>query len=122
MSKLFFLTLDSQNSITFLHLHPYCLYVSYEHLILKARSMEESMPSIKIVVVGETSVGKTTLIQSLSNSNVKQIGPTQGCHIEIIKRCYNGTPVFIELWDIGGWSKFKNCRQVFYDSVDGIMF
>lgn len=82
--------------------------------------MDLEIPSIKLVVIGEASVGKTTLVHSLArNASYTNIPPTNGCQIEILKQSVDQRPFFVELWDVGGRSRFKGCRHPFYKKVDG---
>ncbi|VDM03696.1 unnamed protein product [Schistocephalus solidus] len=81
---------------------------------------------VKIVVAGDSGVGKTAFVHLLSQKEVL-LNPswTVGCSVEIM--LYDGPPMgdvqkyFIELWDIGGSAGHKNARYVFYDNIQGII-
>ncbi|XP_053638087.1 rab-like protein 3 isoform X2 [Cherax quadricarinatus] len=86
-----------------------------------------AMNKVKILVVGDSGVGKSSLVhlichgQCLSNSSW-----TIGCSVEVRVHEYReGTPsqrpYFVELWDVGGSNSHKNARHVFYNPVHGII-
>jgi len=82
---------------------------------------------LKIVILGEAGVGKSTFTQSLKATTVGQSRPvawTIGCSVEVIAHNYRaGTPQqalhLVELWDVGGSRNHANSRHVFYQHADG---
>ncbi|XP_038202777.1 rab-like protein 3 isoform X1 [Arvicola amphibius] len=90
-----------------------------------------SLDRVKVLVLGDSGVGKSSLVHLLCHSQV--LGNpswTVGCSVDIRVHDYKeGTPeektYYIELWDIGGSvgsaSSVKSTRAVFYNSVNGII-
>ncbi|KAF2355999.1 P-loop containing nucleoside triphosphate hydrolase [Trinorchestia longiramus] len=82
---------------------------------------------VKVLVVGDSGVGKTSLVHLLVNGEVlTKSSWTIGCSVEVkIHEYREGSPghrpYFVELWDIGGNSSHKSARHLFYTSVHGII-
>lgn len=82
---------------------------------------------VKIIVVGDSGSGKSSLVHLIANDEVlSSPGWTVGSQVEVKLHDYKeGTPTqksyFIELWDIGGSSHHANARRVFYQSLNGII-
>uniref|UniRef100_A0AC34RG35 Uncharacterized protein n=1 Tax=Panagrolaimus sp. JU765 TaxID=591449 RepID=A0AC34RG35_9BILA len=85
-------------------------------------------PPIKILVLGDPDVGKTTFVNILCNDHDKPLTSTVGCNIEVFYHVYSaGTPKesteIIELWDIGGaFLHRQTAREVFMDDAVGVIF
>ncbi|CAH1711876.1 hypothetical protein AGLY_000623 [Aphis glycines] len=86
-----------------------------------------STDSVKVLVVGDSGVGKTCLVNLMCKNNVvKNPKWTVGVTVEIkLYKYMEGTPrqrnCFIEMWDIGGSSNHKNTRYIFYNAIHGII-
>jgi len=79
---------------------------------------------VKILVIGDSGVGKSSLVQYLkclaSNKKFTTPSPTIGCNIEVL--IHNNLP--LELWDISGSSahpSYSQTRKVFYNNVNGLI-
>lgn len=89
--------------------------------------MAANIDKVKIVVVGDSGVGKTSLVHLICHQAPTTNPPyTIGCSVEVKLHDYKaGTPgektFFVELWDIGGSTSHQNSRSIFYNSVHGIM-
>ncbi|XP_052088841.1 rab-like protein 3 isoform X1 [Mytilus californianus] len=87
----------------------------------------QAYDKIKIIVVGDSGVGKTSLVHLMChNEPNSNPGYTIGCSVEVKLHDYKaGTPsektYFTELWDIGGSSSHQNSRSIFYNNVNGII-
>ncbi|XP_061579016.1 rab-like protein 3 isoform X2 [Cololabis saira] len=90
-----------------------------------------SLDRVKVLVLGDSGVGKSSLVHLLCQNQV--LGNpswTVGCSVDVRVQDYKeGTPeektFYIELWDVGGSvgsaSSIKSTRAVFYNSVNGII-
>lgn len=86
------------------------------------------MDRVRVVVVGDSGVGKSSLIHLLAHDRVISnpswtIGATVDLRIHEYKQ---GTPAersfFIELWDVGGNKSHANTRGVFYSTgIHGVI-
>lgn len=74
--------------------------------------------SAKILVLGDSGVGKTSLIHHICHSVIlSSPQPTIGCAIDV--KLHDET--FFEFWDIGGSRSHKIARSFLYKGCDGIM-
>ncbi|KAK0090182.1 hypothetical protein PV325_002607 [Microctonus aethiopoides] len=86
-----------------------------------------SIDKVKVIVIGDSGVGKTSLTHLISvQQPINNPSWTVGCSVEVKLHEYKqGTPnqktYFIELWDIGGSQNHQNCRHVFYNATNGII-
>ena len=103
------------------------------------------MDVIKIGLIGECGVGKTTLAEFLQTPVEEWIAsdkmeryqpyvPTVGCNIQVLSMPYpsagsNGVgeaspsrEIIVELWDVGGNPRFASSRSMFYSNCDGFIF
>ena len=82
-------------------------------------SEETKQEIIKIpaVVVGDSSVGKTSILKAMStNAPVEEASEaaTVGGTFKTIKREYEGKPVEIRVTDTGGEERFRSIAKTFY--------
>ncbi len=76
----------------------------------------------KVVVVGDGSVGKTTLILRYTEKRFRESYiPTIGVQWVVKQLEYEGNEVYFTLWDIAGQDKFKTMRANFYDGSDAVI-
>ena len=85
-----------------------------------------SFDKVKILVLGDSGVGKTSLVQLIANGQpfTRAPGWTAGCNVEVRWHEYAaGTgreqPYFVELWDIGGCQALQAVRPLFYSGAHG---
>eukprot|EP00831_Metopus_contortus_P033600 TRINITY_DN2691_c0_g1_i3.p2 TRINITY_DN2691_c0_g1~~TRINITY_DN2691_c0_g1_i3.p2 ORF type:complete len:207 (+),score=33.80 TRINITY_DN2691_c0_g1_i3:181-801(+) len=68
----------------------------------------------KILVIGESSVGKTSLINRFANNRYEGIyKPTIVCEFESTERIVEHETMHIQLWDIGGQEHFGGISKIF---------
>lgn len=73
---------------------------------------------LKIVVIGDGSVGKTSFIQRLSSGSFSNVYlPTMGADLTDV----DIDNVSCTLWDTAGQEKFGGLRDAFYLNADGIL-
>ncbi|MHA1146150.1 MAG: Rab family GTPase [Candidatus Helarchaeota archaeon] len=78
--------------------------------------------NFKVCVVGDWSVGKTSLIQKFAHDVfIKDYKPTMGTDI-VVKDLYldDGSSVNFMIWDIAGQQKWENVRKRYYAGCSGI--
>jgi Rab-like protein 3 len=77
---------------------------------------------VRILVVGDMSVGKTSLVHLICEGKVLS-NPywTIGCKTEVKLHEYNKREFFIEFLDVGGSPKHENSRSIYYTQVNGLI-
>ncbi|XP_078327841.1 rab-like protein 3 isoform X3 [Crassostrea virginica] len=99
----------------------------FRNIIFYKYDMAANIEKVKIVVVGDSGVGKTSLVHLICHQEPTSNPPyTIGCSVEVKLHDYKaGTPgektFFVEMWDIGGSTSHQNSRSIFYNSVQGII-
>ncbi|KAL2907258.1 Small GTPase LIP1 [Bienertia sinuspersici] len=91
---------------------------------------------VRVLVVGDSGVGKTSLVHLMTKgSSTTRPSRTIGCSVNV-KHITYGNPssssnsikgdaerdFFVELWDISGHDRYKDCRSLFYTQINGKMF
>ncbi|XP_074308647.1 small GTPase LIP1 isoform X1 [Silene latifolia] len=91
---------------------------------------------VRVLVVGDSGVGKTSLVQLMINgSSFVRPSQTIGCSVDV-KHITYGSPssssnslkgdgerdFFVELWDVSGHERYKDCRSLFYNQINGVIF
>lgn len=91
---------------------------------------------VRVLVVGDSGVGKTSLVHLIiKGSSVTRPPQTIGCSVNV-KHITYGSPssssnsikgdaerdFFVELWDISGHDRYKECRSLFYSQINGVIF
>eukprot|EP00928_Gymnodinium_smaydae_P011440 TRINITY_DN14222_c0_g1_i1.p1 TRINITY_DN14222_c0_g1~~TRINITY_DN14222_c0_g1_i1.p1 ORF type:complete len:299 (+),score=70.64 TRINITY_DN14222_c0_g1_i1:131-1027(+) len=98
---------------------------------------EPPTPVIRVLVVGDSTVGKTSLVELISSgtrgarsggdraSGAEPVW-TCGCTVSLARetvememRTYN---VEVELWEVGGARQYALARSIFYEDVDAVLF
>ncbi len=75
----------------------------------------------KIIIVGDPSVGKTSLILRYTNNAFRRnYVPTLGVMVSDKVFQIKDSIVQLTLWDIGGQQKFQTMRQQFYKGSDAV--
>lgn len=80
------------------------------------RMAEGKAPDARVIIIGNTQVGKTTLINrfidktytpTTTSTVTPVLSPTQ-------VKTKNGEPVYIQLWDTAGQERYQSVGKVFY--------
>lgn len=80
----------------------------------------ESKVNVKIVIIGESGVGKTSLMSKfVSNTFSEQTQPTIGCDIQNKTMLVDGRKVDVRLWDTAGCERFQTMLPLYYRGCHG---
>eukprot|EP01012_Entosiphon_sulcatum_P026307 TRINITY_DN3172_c0_g1_i4.p1 TRINITY_DN3172_c0_g1~~TRINITY_DN3172_c0_g1_i4.p1 ORF type:complete len:447 (+),score=99.89 TRINITY_DN3172_c0_g1_i4:146-1342(+) len=83
----------------------------------------EAMERIKIVVVGQSGVGKTSLMSQYTRETFSvSVQPTVGIEFDYRKvKCPDGQEVRVQVWDTAGQERFRAIAPSFYHSAHGAL-
>lgn len=86
--------------------------------------MDEEKNIIKIVVVGESGVGKTSLItQFIDNFFDEEIQATTGASFSAKTLSFdNGKSVKIQIWDTAGQERYRSLTKIFFKNSAAVAF
>ena len=78
------------------------------------------MSTHKIMIVGDSCVGKTSLIaKSTGSPTINQYSPTIGVEFTTKTLLISGELVRLQLWDTSGRNEFRSITTSFFRGVDG---
>lgn len=91
---------------------------------------------VRVLLVGDSGVGKSSLVHLiLKGSAVARPAQTIGCAVGVKHITYGSAgsssnsikgdaerDFFVELWDISGHERYKDCRSLFYTQINGVIF
>ncbi|XP_072965572.1 small GTPase LIP1 [Typha angustifolia] len=91
---------------------------------------------VRVLVVGDSGVGKTSLVNLIvKGSSTTRPAQTIGCTVGVKHITYGSTGsssnsingdternFFVELWDVSGHERYKDCRSLFYTQINGVIF
>ncbi|WCJ31757.1 Ras-related small GTP-binding family protein [Euphorbia peplus] len=91
---------------------------------------------VRVLVVGDSGVGKTSLVHLIvKGSSVTRPTQTIGCTVGVKHITYGNSgssssslkgdserDFFVELWDVSGHERYKDCRSLFYSQINGVIF
>ncbi|KAB5556576.1 hypothetical protein DKX38_007485 [Salix brachista] len=88
---------------------------------------------VRVLIVGDSGVGKTSLVHLIiKGSSITRPPQTIGCTVGVKHITYGNSgsssssikgdserDFFIELWDVSGHERYKDCRSLFYSQING---
>ncbi|CAM9002242.1 unnamed protein product [Rhodiola kirilowii] len=91
---------------------------------------------VRVLVVGDSGVGKTSLVNLIvKGSSIARPPQTIGCTVGVKHTTFGNSgsssssikgdterDFFIELWDVSGHDRYKDCRSLFYSQINGVIF
>ena len=89
---------------------------------MKNKNKDDSMDSISIIMVGDSSVGKSTLMKKFISGEFSDcLNPTLG--IELCKKelNINDKQILYRIWDTCGQERYRSLSKSYFRNADGIM-
>ena len=78
--------------------------------------------NIKLILIGDSNVGKTTLLYKyIDNENKEDITPTVGLENKVKTTEIKGIKTKIQIWDTAGQEKFNSLTKNTFTNTDGIL-
>lgn len=91
---------------------------------------------VRVLVVGDSGVGKSSLVHLIvKGSPIARPSQTIGCTVDVKHTTYGNSgssssslkgdserDFFVELWDVSGHERYKDCRSLFYSLINGVIF
>jgi small GTP-binding protein len=74
---------------------------------------------VKIVLVGDTNVGKTTLFNKLRCEDYVKESPTIGVDFTVLRKNINNENIKINIWDTAGQERFKSIVRSYFREISG---
>jgi len=74
---------------------------------------------VKIVLAGDTNVGKTTLFNKLRHEDYVKETPTIGVDFTVLRKKINNEKIKINVWDTAGQEQFKSIVSSYFRGISG---
>lgn len=77
----------------------------------------------KIVVVGNSGIGKTSLLRAFKNQPLPyKSTPTVGLDMLRIEKSINGKRIELCFWDTAGQENYRTVTKVYFKQADAILY
>jgi len=76
----------------------------------------------KILLVGESGVGKSSLLLRYTEDTFEDLPPTIGVDFQTKKVTVGGFRVKLTLWDTAGQERFRTLTSAYYRGAHGVLF
>ncbi|XP_047308380.1 ras-related protein RABC2a-like [Impatiens glandulifera] len=77
--------------------------------------------SFKILLIGDSAVGKSSLLVSFISSSVEDLSPTIGVDFKIKHFKVEGKKIKLTIWDTAGQERFRTLTSSYYRATQGIV-
>lgn len=68
----------------------------------------------RVVFIGDSEVGKTSIINRFIRKEFSQQNPTVGASFFTQMMSYNDTQIYIQIWDTAGQEKFRSIGPIYF--------
>jgi small GTP-binding protein len=75
---------------------------------------------LKLIVLGDTGVGKTTLVSRFTNRDLPHACPTIGCNFSLLRlpATESNPEITIDVWDTAGQERYNSILDLYFQDVD----
>lgn len=77
--------------------------------------------SFKILLIGDSAVGKSSLLVTFISSSVEDLAPTIGVDFKIKLLTVGGKRLKLTIWDTAGQERFRTLTSSYYRGAQGII-
>ncbi len=80
------------------------------------------MSKFKVVIVGEASAGKSSLVRRITEGDFQPCSPTVGCNFRthVVKSTF-GDDVDMQIWDTAGEERYHSITNLYYRRADAVI-
>ncbi|KAL7612733.1 hypothetical protein Lser_V15G05349 [Lactuca serriola] len=89
-------------------------------LIMSSSSAQYDL-SFKILLIGDSGVGKSSLLVSFVSNSLEDISPTIGVDFKIKQLTVGGKRLKLTIWDTAGQERFRTLTSSYYRGAQGII-
>ena len=77
---------------------------------------------VKILLVGDSGVGKSSLLARFISDSFDEQGPTVGVDFKLKHVDVDGTRLKLTVWDTAGQERFRTLTSSYYRGAHGVVF
>ena len=82
----------------------------------------QDIDKCKILILGESAVGKTSLLRQFSGNYNGKVTPTIGAEYkQKVIRMANNKDMKVQLWDTAGTERYRTISPIYYRNLDGVL-
>ena len=82
----------------------------------------QDIDKCKILILGESAVGKTSLLRQFSGNYNGKVTPTIGAEYkQKVIRMGNNKDMKVQLWDTAGTERYRTISPIYYRNLDGVL-
>ncbi|XP_022182367.1 leucine-rich repeat serine/threonine-protein kinase 2-like isoform X2 [Myzus persicae] len=91
-----------------------------EHYKLTRVQPETTNKKFKLIIVGHSNVGKSTIINHFCSSVYQDTAPTAGMDFQEIFVRFENETILLNIWDTSGTEKHRSLAQSYYGGAHGV--
>ncbi|CAK7346863.1 unnamed protein product [Dovyalis caffra] len=84
-------------------------------------SQQEFDYLFKLLLIGDSGVGKSTLLLSFTSNNFEDLSPTIGVDFKVKHVTLGGKKLKLAIWDTAGQERFRTLTSSYYRGAQGII-
>ncbi|KAJ6709249.1 hypothetical protein OIU74_010366 [Salix koriyanagi] len=84
-------------------------------------SQQEFEYLFKLLLIGDSGVGKSTLLLSFTSKNFEDLSPTIGVDFKVKHVTIGGKRLKLAIWDTAGQERFRTLTSSYYRGAQGII-
>ena len=77
---------------------------------------------VKILLVGDSGVGKSSLVQRFVHDTFEEVSPTVGVDFKLKYVDIDGKRLKLTVWDTAGQERFRTLTSSYYRGAHGVVF
>ncbi|KAM6450940.1 ras-related protein Rab-18-like isoform 2-T2 [Liasis olivaceus] len=87
-----------------------------------AREEAASLPTLKLLLVGDSAVGKSSLLLRFAEDQFEPyLSPTIGVDFKVKKMVVGDLPLQLAIWDTAGQERFRTLTPSYYRGAQGVI-